>query len=909
MANALNWSTAARIAAREMRASRGKFAFVVLSVAIGVAALTGVRGFSASFRGTLLTRARSIMAGDLAARMFQQPTELQSKGLATIAAEGVQMTPVTELLSMASAPVAMDPLLISLKAVDPALYPFYGTVELQPAGRLADVLTPETVVVADDLLIRLHLRVGDGLKIGSKVFRIASVVTNEPDRLSGSFASGPRVLITREGLQTAGLLAPGSRAGQRYLFKVPAPRGGSGISESKVAGLKARLEALLPEAQVTDYRETNPALTQGLDRATSLLSLMSLVALVLGAVGVAMAMRAHLAQRLDTIAIMKSLGASSGQIVKIYLLQTLLLGLLGGLLGVALGVAVQLTLPKLLARLINVETTLHLQWSAVATGLAAGVLTTLLFTLPPLLDIRGIRPILILRRAMDEEESSVPSLLFKKAWSYRYFFVAYLAISAFIAWVRSHVYHASPTTTIIDELGIAAVIVLLFSLIDLQTRKRIFRQPMQIGAFALILGGLAVVGEVFSLGLVAVLGVLLAASAAVLAGLRYFLSKTRLRLPSSLRHGLANLYRPGNPSAALLAALGLGVMQIMTVYLMQQAVVRELHVSSAPNLPNVFLIDITDAEIDGVRALLRAQPYVKPDMEMLPVVASRIEAINNTPAAQVKLKNFPKRMLQSINLTWSQTMPPGTTMVKGKWWAAGDRTPQVAIGQRMSERLGAPLGAKITFAAGDTQFVATVSSIIKSDGQHAYSRAEFILPKATLAGLPEVWYGGIHANPDHVGEVQRALYAAYPSVTVINVAQALETVRQVVVQITYVIQFLAAFSIFAGIVILASSIAGTRYRRVREVVVLKTLGATRGRIATIFSIEFAVLGLVAGLVGVVFANVIAGVLLHRLEVVYRVQWVWEAVALLGTGLLTVGTGWIASHRILGARPLEVLREE
>ena len=862
MANQLSWSTAARIAAREMRASRGKFFFVVLSVAIGVAALTGVRGFSASFRGTLLTRARSIMAGDLAARMFQQPTPGQTKGLQAIEAEGVEMTPVTELLSMASAPKAMDPLLISLKAVDPALYPFYGTVELQPAGRLADVLTPETVVVADDLLIRLHLQVGDALKIGTKVFRIASVVVNEPDRLSGNFASGPRVLITRSGLESSGLLAPGSRAGQRYLFKVPAPGGTRQISESRVAGLKTRLEALLPEAQVTDYRETNPALTQGLDRATSLLSLMSLVALVLGAVGVAMAMRAHLQQRLDTIAIMKSLGASSGQIIKIYLLQTLLLGLLGGALGVAMGVAVQLAFPVLLAKLIDVQTTLHIQWATVATGLAAGVLTTLLFTLPPLLDVRGVRPILILRRAVEE----VPE----------------------------------------EPLGKGLL-------------RRLKKNGAQIGAFALILGGLAViattlsdsatVGEVFSIGLVAVLGVLLAASAGVLAGLKVFLAKTRLALPSSLRHGLANLYRPGNPSAALLAALGLGVMQIMTVYLVQQAVVRELHISSAPNLPNVFLIDITDAEIEGVRTLLRGQPHVKPDMEMLPVVASRIEAINGRPAAEMKLKNFPKRMLQSINLTWSETMPPGTTMVKGKWWAAGDKTPQVAIGQRMSDRLGAPLGAKITFAAGDTRFVATVSSIIKSDGQHAYSRAEFILPKATLAGLPEVWYGGIHADPDHVGEVQRTLYAAYPSVTVINVAQALETVRQVVVQITYVIQFLSAFSIFAGIIILASSIAGTRYRRIREVVVLKTLGATRARIATIFSIEFAVLGLVAGLVGVVFANVIAGVLLHKLEVVYRVQWLWTAVALFGTAALTVATGWVASHRILGQKPLEVLREE
>jgi len=169
--------------------------------------------------------------------------------------------------------------------------------------------------------------------------------------------------------------------------------------------------------------------------------------------------------------------------------------------------------------------------------------------------------------------------------------------------------------------------------------------------------------------------------------------------------------------------------------------------------------------------------------------------------------------------------------------------------------------------------------------------------------------GGVHADPARVGELQRALYNAFPTVTVINVAQALETVRAVVMQITYVIQFLAAFSIFAGIVILASSIAGTRYRRIREVVVLKTLGATRARIATVFSIEFAVLGLVAGLVGVTFANLIARVLLTRLTVVYHFQWAWTLAALLGTAALTVATGWLASHRILGQKPLEVLREE
>jgi putative ABC transport system permease protein len=858
---ALSYRSAVKIAAREMHSSRGKFFFVILSVAIGVAALTGVRGFSSSFRTALLNRARSIMAADLSARMFQQPTAEQQRGLDEIAASGVEITPVTELLSMASSAKTLDPLLVSLKAVDPAKYPFYGDVELAPAAQLKAVLTPDTVVVADDLLVRLNLKVGDQLKIGTQLFRIASVVVNEPDRLSGNFAAGPRVLISREGLETSGLLAPGSHAGQRYLFKVPKPRNGAPISDKAVADLKTQLEKLLPEAQIIDYRETNPALTQGLDRATSLLSLMSLVALVLGAIGVAMAMRAHLQQRLDTIAIMKSLGARSGQIIKIYLLQTLLLGAAGGVLGVALGVGVQLSFPYLLAKLIHVDTELHLQPNTVLTGLAVGILTTLLFTLPPLLDIRGVRPILILRRAVEDTDDP------------------------FVAGIW----------------------------------RKITKNVAQIGAAVLILAGLAaiattlsdslVVGQVFSVGLVLVLGVLLCASAAVLSGLRFFLSKTRLHLPSAVRHGLANLYRPGNPSAALLAALGMGVMQIMTVYLVQRAVVSELHISAAPNLPNVFLVDITNSEVGGIRTLLKAQHSVTAEPELLPVVSSRIIDIDGVPANEAKLKNFPRQMLRSVNLTWMDGAPPGTKVMEGSWWAAEEKRPVVAIEQRLAERMGIHVGSHITFAAQDSQIVATVAALTKADGQHTYSRAGFYLPQGVLAGLPVVWYGGVHVDPKRVGEVQRALYQAFPTVTVINVAQALETVRAVVIQITYVIQFLAAFSIFAGVVILASSIAGTRYRRIREVVVLKTLGATRRRIAMVFSIEFAVLGLVAGVVGILFANIIARVLLGRMTVTYHFQWTWTVGALVGTAALTVATGWLASHRILGRKPLEVLREE
>ena len=192
------------------------------------------------------------------------------------------------------------------------------------------MLTDSTVVVADDLLIRLHTQVGASLKIGDSTFRIAAILVREPDRMSSGMGLGPRVMMTQSALEKSGLLQQGSRSGERFLFKL-SPNSGS------IATVRARLEQVLPDAQVTDFRESNPALTDGLKRSTGLLSLICLVAMVLGAIGVAMAMRAHLQQRVEVLAIMKSIGARSSDILRIYLFQTVLLGLVGGLIGVLWG--------------------------------------------------------------------------------------------------------------------------------------------------------------------------------------------------------------------------------------------------------------------------------------------------------------------------------------------------------------------------------------------------------------------------------------------------------------------------------------------------------------------------------------------------------------------------------------------
>ncbi len=847
--SALAWSSAAKIAWREMRASREKFLSVIFSVAIGVAALTGVRGVSESFERSLYGQARSIMAGDLSARIFRRPSPSEQHALDGLARLGVERTTVVETLSMVSTPDDPVPLVVSLKAVDPRKYPFYGEVRLDPAGDLRQILTDSTVVVAPDLLLRLHTRVGGELKIGESRFHIAAVLVREPDRMNSTMGLGPRVMMTRSALEKSGLLVAGSRAGERLLFRL---RG------APLDGIRARVESILPDAQVIDFREGNPALTDGLKRATGLLSLICLVAMVLGAVGVAMAMRAHLQQRIDTLAIMKSIGARSSDILRIYLLQTVLLGLAGSLLGAGLGLGVEWALPSLLAGLLPMRIDLRFPVFSVLAGLGAGILTTILFCLPPLLDIRTVRPNLVLRRLVETENAGEG--LRSRLW-------------------RSRAQWMAAAIILLGLMGIAATLT----------------ESMTIGRW-------------FAGALATLLAVVFGVAAVMLRLLRGFLARTRLRLRSSVRQGMANLYRPGNQSAAVLAALSIGVMLVLTVFLVQRGVLHELGERLGSEVPNVFLVDIGSSELAGVAHLLERQQGVRSRMEALPVVAGRILAVDGVPVEALRVQHYPRRLLRSVSLTWSPSLPRGGSLVSGAWWA-GDGAGAVAVSSHVATVLHLHLGSSLELYAAGRTIRARVTATFKSDGQHIFARSEFILPPGALEGLPVVWYGATHVDPGQVGRLQAALFQAYPTVTTIDIAEIVATVQSVVGQIGLVIRFLAGFSILSGAVILASSIAGSRFRRIREVVVLKALGAKRSHVAAVFSVEFAILGLLAGAVGALFGNLLSRVLLHKLDAAFRAPWMASGIAILGAAALAVLTGWLASYRMLGQKPLEILREE
>jgi len=614
---------------------------------------------------------------------------------------------------------------------------------------------------------------------------------------------------------------------------------------------------------VMDFREGNPGLNRGLDNATAILSLICLVAMVLGAIGVAMAMHAHLEQRMDMLAILKAVGASSSDLLRIFLLQTLGLGLAGGFVGVAAGVGVMAALPAVFGKLLPVHTMLEFPWRSIAAGLGTGLLTTLLFCLPPLLDVRNVRPVLVLRRLVEQGPEGIGG------WFARW-------------WARRL------------QLGISAVVI------------------TALGGIAWALSDSAEVGGWFALIFTIALVVLLALAAVALRTLRFLLNRVRLRLPSFLRQGLSNLYRPGNQSAAVLAALGTGVMLILAVYLMQAMLLRDIRETASPKLPNVFLIDVTTDEIAGVKEFFARQPGVSQavgqSLDLMPVVTGRFVSLNGKGLQQLTEMHYPHQLLENVELSWADAPPAGDKVTQGKWWSNAGAA-ELAVGEDVAQRLHLGVGSTVELEVGGAVRVLKVAAIYRADGQHLGARVRFMLPSGQLKDETAIWYGGAHVDPRQVAAMERALFAAYPTITVINLADVLERIESVVDQITFVVRFLAGFSIFAGLMILASSIASTRFRRMREAVVLKTLGATRLRIVRTFSVEFSVLGLLAGAVGVIFANVLTRVLLRKLDVGFQIEWTATLVALAGTAVLATATGWIASYRILGLRPLQVLREE
>jgi putative ABC transport system permease protein len=825
---------------RETRGAWHRFLGLFGCVALGVATLVGVGSFAAALERALGREAKALMGGDLELRSSRPLGPAIDERLDRLRARGASVARVRELVGMARPATSDQAILVELKAVD-AAYPLYGRLQTRDGtGTLAET----DVWVHDSLLTRLGVRVGDRVRIGSAEFRIADVIAKEPDRSATMFTLGPRVLLSAAGLEQTGLVQYGSRVRHRTLVRLPESLDGAEARRGLVRELGD------PTVRVTSFDEAQPGLRRFYDQLTTYLGLVGLASLLVGGIGVAAGVQSYIRRKHQTIAVLKALGATGPILLRVYLLQAVALGGLGSLVGVALGRAVLAALSPLLTGFVPFDLDVRLAPWTVAHGVAMGLLTTFLCALWPLLAIRAVPSVTILRD---------PG---QKPW------------------------HRADAPWLVAG-GIAAALAVL----------------------AIWQAGSITVGGLFVLAAGAALGLM-----AALAALVRHLARTLPRLPSLVwRQGLANLHRPGSQATVVIVSLGIGIMLLVAVAFLERSLARQLDHERRREAPSFFFIDIQPDQLVRFREVLSTASAGAGMPELTPIVRARLVAINGEPIRREDWDDREDawRVTREYAVTAAATPPLGNVVVRGEWWGDADpASPRISVEDEAARALGVDVGGTLTFDIQGVRIEGRVESLRHVDWQTFSSNFFVIFSPGALGGAPTTYIATTRVPRAVETAVQDAVTAALPNVTAIPVRDILDRVSSVLAQLALAIRLIALFVVGAGLVVLAGVLAASRYQRLYESVLLRTVGASRGVVARAFAVEYGCLGAAAGLGGSLLGALLAWLLLRFL---LEVPWTLEPEPLLagiaGGCLLALAVGFLATYRLLGQKPLAVLRRE
>ncbi len=837
----------------EFRGAWRRFTFFILCIAIGVGAVMLIQSLSALLDHTVSRQSKSLLAADIAIKGSWEQNEKDLAYQKQALPPETRFVFIKELHAMArhhknSAAGKETSLLVELKSVPatPPLYPLYGTLETRPAAPLESLLADHGAIVEPGFLTRTGLQLGEAFHLGNQQVTITATVEAEPDRISRAFSIGPRVFVSHATLRAADLIRPGSRVKHRTLIKLPdsmEPELGLAILKRGLSDKTLRLRT---------YKDMQSSLTDSIERMGQYLGAVGVIALLMGGIGVAMIVRTFMAGKLDTIAILNCVGASSATVFRVYLIQALFLGLVGSLLGLAIGYAVMYLLPSQLAGLLNMEIEPAFYWQPALQSLTLGMATTLLFCLWPLRRAVRTRPLRLFRRNLEEGELDSGSRKER-------FWMGTLMLA-----------------------GLSAMI---------------FWQAGSIKRGAVFLAALAV-------------------SALLLRFVSLLLMKTLKTLPPARsmarRYGFANLHRPNSQAVSIITCIGMGIMLVLTVRLVQMDMLAMLKSNTEIDPPNYFFIDIQSDQKDRFTAILdEVAPEAK--REVVPLVRSKLYSADGKKAETWQYKNpqqeewFIKR---NFVLTYSEgALPKDNVIVKGKWWSEEEASiPQVSLEEDAARRLGATIGSTITMDIQGVHVTAPVTSIRKVDWRNMRTNFYMIYSPAALAGAPLTYVATVHVPEAKELKLQHAVADALPNVTALSTRDIVNTVESVVEKLKTLVDFMSAFSILAGLFILSGSVASTKYRRMKESAVLKILGARRGKVARILGVEYATLGAVAGILG---AGLSAALSWAVMKYLVKAGWHPYPGVLLWAIVLTVFgttlTGILSSLDVLKNKPVRTLR--
>ncbi len=837
-----------RLALRSLRGGLSGFRVFLACIALGVAAIVGVGSLSMSLRDGLGAQGRLILGGDVSLSRIHRPAEPNERAFMT--SRGT-VTSVATMRAMSSAPNGKAGL-VEIKAVDGA-YPAVGRVVLEPDAPVAEVLARRDgaygAAVDPALLARLETSLGSRIRIGETEIELRAALRSEPDKLAGGVTFGPRVMLSQEALAATGLLQPGTIV--RWTYRIGLPEGRA--TDEDLVRFEEEAKAALPDSgfDVRSRANAAPAFVRNLERFTQFLVIVGLTALVVGGVGVANAVTAYVDRRRKTLAVYKSLGASGGRVFALALTEVGLIGAVGTALGLAVGSALPFVVAWLAAPVLPLPIEPHLHPGQWALGALYGLMAVLAFSLWPLGRAHDV-PVSALFR-----DEVAPNVRRPRA--------AYVV------------------ATVLAVAGLAATAIL-------------FSYDRRIAVSAVI--GTAVVFV-------------------LLRGVAWAVAALARRLPragrTELRLAIANIHRPGALTPSLILSLGLGVTLLVTIALIDANIRNQLAKSLPDRAPSFFFVDIPAAELSAFETFLtEAAPGAK--VTRAPLMRGRILRLNDVRAEDVKAPERVAWVLEGDRgITHSAAPPEGSRVVAGTWWAADySGPPLVSFDVEIAEALGLKIGDKVTVNVLGRTITAEIANLRRIEWQTLGINFVMVFSPNTFRGAPFTSLATLTlpggGAPDREAAILSESARRFPAVTAVRVKDALEAVNDVVGKLAVAIRGASALTILAAILVLAGALGAGHRARIYDAVILKALGATRGRLVLAYVLEYGLLGLVTGAFGLAAGYATARVVVTQLM---KLDFVWFAPAALlaaaGAAVATIVLGLIGTWRVLGQKPARHLR--
>ncbi len=737
--------------------------------------------------------------------------------------------------------------LVQIRAIE-GNFPYYGTIETIPLKAAAAFRNKQQALVDKTLMLQFNSRVGDQIKVGKVTFTIVGIVNKVPGQTGIVTSIAPIVYIPLRYLEQTGLSQKGSRINYNFYYKYNKPAD----VEKSVKHIEPRLEKAGIDYQTVESKKRDTG--RSFQDLTDFLSLVGFVALLLGCIGVASAIHIYVREKIEAIAILRCLGVTSSQAFLIYLIQIMSLGIIGAFIGAVLGTLIQQALPMVLKDLLPLEITANISWLAMLQGLALGVTISLLFALLPLIAIRNISPLNTLRLSFQEIR------LFRDPLKWIVYFSILLFVTGFAYF--------------------------------------------QLNSLPLAL--------YFTAGILATFLVLSAIAWLIRWSIHRYFPSTWSYL---WRQGLANLFRPQNQTLILMVSIGLGTTLIATLFFVQDILMNRVTLSASGNQPNMVLFDIQTNQKEAIARLTRQQHL--PIIQQVPIVTMRIEEINGKNALDVKkdsaLATYSRALNSELRVTFRDSLTNTERITSGKWQGnvSSDGTIYISIEEGYAKRIHVDIGDKILFNVQGALIPTVVGSFREVDWNRIQTNFRVVFPKGILEDAPQ-FHVLVTRVPSSQASAffQQAVVRAFPNVSIIDLDLVLNVLDDLLDKIAFIIRFMGAFSMITGLIVLIASVLISKYQRIQESVLLRTIGASRKQILMITAIEYFFLGALASATGIILSIIGSWILAkYSFETAFSPSFIPVLILFLSISALTVIIGLVNSRGILNRPPLEILRQD